>query len=103
MSPVFAVTGILIQKRRSVKQFPDFSTFSSKTVENKRFSGRFGAFFGAGEESFPPCLWKGYHGAIGIFSKKKDACDPRLSKKSFRPKDSEGRIVGKGTVRVPFP
>jgi len=27
----------------------------------------------------------------------------RLSKKSFRPKDSEGRIVGKGTVRVPFP
>jgi len=23
--------------------------------------------------------------------------------KSFRPKDSEGRIVGKGTVRVPFP
>ena len=27
----------------------------------------------------------------------------RLSKKSFRPKDSEGGIVGKGTVRVPFP
>ena len=29
--------------------------------------------------------------------------DLRLSKKSFQPKDSEGRIVGKGTVRVPFP
>ena len=27
----------------------------------------------------------------------------RLSKKSFQPKDSEGRIVGKGTVRGPFP
>jgi len=27
----------------------------------------------------------------------------RVSKKFFQPKDSEGRIVGKGTVRVPFP
>ena len=27
----------------------------------------------------------------------------RLSKNSFQLKDSEGRIVGKGTVRVPFP
>ena len=27
----------------------------------------------------------------------------RLSKKSFQPKGSEGGIVGKGTVRVPFP
>ena len=27
----------------------------------------------------------------------------RLAKKFFQPKDSEGRIVGKETVRVPFP
>jgi len=27
----------------------------------------------------------------------------RLSKKAFRLKDSEGGIVGKGTVRVPLP
>ena len=45
---------------------------------------------------------------LDIFNKKKmedgfSVLHLRLSKKSFRPKDSEGRIVGKGTVRVPFP
>ena len=29
--------------------------------------------------------------------------DGQAVEKSFRRKDSEGRIVGKGTVRVPFP
>ena len=48
--------------------------------------------------------------AEGINEEKRKSCpllsgrgQLRLSKKSFRPKDSEGRIVGKGTVRVPFP
>jgi len=36
---------------------------------------------------------------IKIFDRKAD----RLSKKPFQPENSEGRIVGKGTVRVPFP